>query len=132
MAYVITFTTARFDISQETPNPVNPIAGESVLVWLRDAIVSAGWMVTEPDTEDWGWYVEVRGTGASYTLGASADATDPTPPHAWTVQLHKHRSATDKLLGRNKLGVGDPVLAIIETMVRADPAFDHVDVTAEA
>lgn len=131
MAYVITFTTARFDIASETPNPVNPIAGQAVLAWLRDEFVKTGWFVTEPDHEDWGWYMDVRNAGASYMVGASADATDPAPPNEWTIQLHKHRSVTDKLMGRNKLAPDDAVLALLERLVRADSAFENVDAALE-
>ena len=34
MAHIISFTTDRFDVSGERPNPINPIAGQSVLLWL--------------------------------------------------------------------------------------------------
>ena len=53
MAHLITFTTARFDISKEPPNPINPIAGHVVLTWLREELLRAHYRVSEPDTEDW-------------------------------------------------------------------------------
>ena len=31
MPHLISFTTKNFDASKETPNPINPIAGETVL-----------------------------------------------------------------------------------------------------
>jgi hypothetical protein len=34
MAHVMTFRSSKFDIATETPNPINPIAGESLLLWL--------------------------------------------------------------------------------------------------
>src|SRR5580765_7286326 len=103
MAHVISFTTDRFDISAERPNSINPIAGQSVLLWLREELSRAQYRVTEPDTEDWGWYIDVETTAASYLVGASGEAVDPTPTFAWVVQVHKERSMTDKLLGRNKM-----------------------------
>jgi hypothetical protein len=39
MAHLITFTSSQFDVSVETPNPINPIAGEGVLKWLREKLV---------------------------------------------------------------------------------------------
>ncbi len=131
MAHVISFTTDRFDISAERPNSINPIAGQSVLLWLREELSRAQYRVTEPDTEDWGWYVDVEGPDASYLVGASADAADSTPVE-WVVQVHKNRSMKDKVLGRNKMTADDPLVALIETIVRADSRIEQVSVTREA
>jgi len=57
MAHLITFRTAKFDIRRETPNPINPIAGESVLPWLRESLKSRGYEADSPGTEDWGWCI---------------------------------------------------------------------------
>jgi hypothetical protein len=35
VAHVISFATDAFDPSTEPENPINPIAGHSVLAWLR-------------------------------------------------------------------------------------------------
>jgi hypothetical protein len=59
MAHLITFTTARFDTTKEPPNPINPIAGQGVLTWLRAELLRAHYRVSEPATEDWGWYMNV-------------------------------------------------------------------------
>jgi len=99
MAHVITFRSSRFDTAAETPNPINPIAGESVLSWLSEGLASA-YEVTAPATEDWGWYVGVTGAGAAYLVGASAEPGEPGASVEWTVQIHRHRSLRDKLTGR--------------------------------
>ena len=62
MARVIRFTTDKFDVSKERPNPINPIPGESLLVWLQDRAQSRT-QLTEPDAEDWGWYSYVDWNG---------------------------------------------------------------------
>jgi len=129
MAHVISFTTSRFDITAEKPNPINPIAGQSVLLWLKAELVRASYRVTEPDTEDWGWYMDVQAADAAYLVGASADAEPPSSPVEWTVQVLKHRSMTEKLLGRNKMTDEDPLFALIERLVRADTAIEQVSVT---
>jgi len=132
MAHVISFTTARFDVSKETPNPTNPIAGQSVLNWLREALGKAENQSTEPDTEDWGWYMDVRSAGSVYLVGASADATDSGPDIEWTVQVHKHRTLADKLLGKNKMAADDPLSAQIESIIRADATFKDIAVERNA
>jgi hypothetical protein len=131
MAHVISFRTARFDVSKETRNPINPIAGEGVLNWLRPALERAHYRTTAPSTEDWGWYVDVEGGGASYLVGASADAEDPNPERDWTIQVHKHRSLKDKLLGRHKMTPDDPLSALIERIVREDDSILQIEVDRE-
>ena len=89
-------------------------------------------MATEPDTEDWGWYIDVTGNDGSYLVGASADADGSTPDVEWVIQVHRHRSLTDKLFGRNKMAVDDPLVTLIERIVRADPQISEVSVDREA
>jgi hypothetical protein len=131
MAHLIIFNTSKFDVSKETPNPINPIAGESVLIWLRSEVAGPRYDVSAPAAEDWGWYVYINGGGASYMVGASADAQDPAVELEWTVQLHKTRSLKEKLLGQNKLEGDDPLFALIEKIIRADSDIGRVEVTRE-
>jgi hypothetical protein len=132
MAHVISFRTSKFDVTGEDPNPTNPIAGQSVLRWLGAELAKARYTATEPDTEDWGWYIDVTGEHASYLVGASADADGSTPDVEWVIQVHKHRSLKDKLLGRNTMTADDPLAAVIERIVRADPHISEVSVERNA
>lgn len=132
MAHVITFTSSRFDIASEPPNPINPIGGHSVLAWLRGELDRAGWRTTDPDAEDWGWYIDAVGDDGTYLVGASADAHEPTARVEWTIQVHKPRSLKDKLTGANKMMPDDPLSALIERTLRADPATTTVEVDRKA
>ena len=132
MAHLVSFRTAKFDVRAEDPNPINPIAGQSALNWLRVELGKAKYTATEPDTEDWGWYIDVQGEGVSYLVGASADAESSTPDVEWVIQVHKHRSLKAKLLGQNKLAADDPLVVLIEGLVRADPQFSDVSVESDA
>lgn len=131
MAHVISFRTHKFDVNAEVPNPINPIAGQGVLVWLRSELAKAHYTATEPGTEDWGWYIDVTGNDGAYLVGASADADGSTPNVEWVIQVHRHRSLTDKLLGRNTMAVDDPLVTLIERIVRADPQISDVSVERE-
>ena len=131
MAHVISFRTSKFDVSAETPNPVNPIAGQSVLKWLRAELAKAQYTATEPDTEDWGWYMDVTGSDGSYLVGASAEADSSTTDIEWVVQVHRHRSMSDKLFGRNKMASDDPLAALIERIVRGDSQISDVSIERE-
>jgi hypothetical protein len=132
MAHIVSFRTSTFDVRAEEPNPINPIAGQSVLKWLRLELATAGYTATEPATEDWGWYIDVQAEGSSYLVGASADVEDATPDVDWTIQVHRHRSFKDRMLGRNKMAADDPVTALIERLVRADAQCSGVSVEREA
>lgn len=127
MAHLISFKTAKFDVAKETPNPTNPIAGQSVLGWLRDKLAEERYQCSEPDTEDWGWYIDVARGGARYLVGASADA-DASNPVDWIIQVHKHRSLKEKLLSRNKMTPDDPLSALIEHIFRSDTEIHEVAV----
>ena len=129
MAFVISFSSTTFDIAGERPNPINPIAGESVLNWLRSELVKANYQVTQPSTEDWGWYVDVSSADASYMVGASADASEPAERVDWVIQVERVRSLKERLLGRSLLAADDPLCVLIERFVRADA--DNHDVTVE-
>jgi hypothetical protein len=128
MAHVITFSTGMFDISKEEPNPINPIAGQAVLKWIRGKLAGSGYTASEPATEDWGWFVGVEGNGSSYLVGASGEPERPAPDMDWTLQIHKSRSFKDKLTGRNKMTADDPLAALLVRIVRDEPAFRDVAV----
>lgn len=128
MAHLISFRTGKFDVRAEDPNPINPIFGQSVLRWLRAELSKANCTVTEPSTEDWGWYVDVEAEGAHYMIGAGADAESSTRDIEWILQVHKHRTLKEKILGQNKMVADDPLVALIERIVRADPQIAEVSV----
>jgi hypothetical protein len=132
MAHVISFQTARFDVSTETPNPINPIFGQSVLRWLRERLSGSGYETTEPAPEDWGWYMDAIGRGSSYLVGASGDAAeDGTGRVDWTIQIEKHRSLKEKITGANTLTADDPLSAVIERLVRENGDAAEVEVDRE-
>lgn len=132
MTHLITFTTSKFDVSKETPNPINPVAGEGILKWLREKLNDSGYDVTEPEPEDWGWYVHVQDSNASYLVGASADANQSGNSLEWTIQIHRQRSLGAKIMGRNKLAEGDPLSVLVERMVRDDVSMVGVEIDRRA
>jgi len=121
MAHLIIFNSSMFDIAKETPNEINPIAGEGVLKWLRNTIEKEGYAATDPDTEDWGWYMDIERGDEKYLLGASGEPEDGETPIEWTIQIHKNRTMKDKMLGRNKMEQNDPFFSLIERTIRAEP-----------
>ena len=130
MARVIRFTTSRFDVSTERANPINPIAGESLLLWLRDR--TAGKLaVSAPDAEDWGWYSFVDWEGRQYLLGASASEEEEAGEREWILQIEKQRSLKEKLLGQEKMLKEDPCAGFFQDLLEKEPAFRGVSVDPE-
>lgn len=127
VARLISFKTSRFDPAKEPPNPINPIAGQSVLAWLREDVLSGA---GEPGCEDWGWYMDVHCEGATYLVGSVCllPEEDPAgPDFDWMLQIHKHRSFADQLLGRNIVGEGDPLVAKIVAALESDSSFSEIE-----
>lgn len=131
MTHLITFTSSEFDPVAEAPNPINPIAGEGILNWLREQLRDAGYEVTAPEPEDWGWYVYVKDRESSCLIGASSDLDQPAP-REWIIQIHRKRSLTDKIFGRNKLADNDAVSACIEALIRKSGGAQDVRVNRRA
>jgi hypothetical protein len=128
MTHLFSFTTTRFDVSTETPNPINPIPGECVLRWLRPVLQEAGFASSNPETEDWGWYLYANAGTAKYLVGASGETRDRSPKVDWIIQLHVERSFKERLTGRNKLRGDDALSALLERIVRTQTDFEEISV----
>jgi len=61
-------------------------------------------------------------------VGASGEIEDSATDVAWVIQIHKLGSVLEKLLGRNKMSVSDPLSAILQAFVRAEPSFKEIDI----
>lgn len=62
----------------------------------------------------------------AYLVGTSADLDDSTPEIEWMVQVEKHRSLKDKVLGQNKMAADDRLVAVIGAIVRSVPELAEV------
>ena len=129
MARVIRFTTAAFDVSKERPNPINPIPGESLLLWLRER-ARPDVEVSEADAEDWGWYCSVEWQGRVYMLGSSA-SEEENGEREWILQIEKQRSMTEKLLGREKMSKDDACADYFQRLLESEATFKGVSVDPE-
>jgi hypothetical protein len=126
-AIVIRFTTAAFDVTKERPNDINQIYGESLLLWLAEK--SKGRIdVPRPQTEDWGWYVDIDWNGRSYLLGSSASDEDESGAREWVLQIVKHRTMKERLLGKEKMAIEDECAAYLGELLKREPSFSGVSV----
>jgi hypothetical protein len=144
MTLLISFRTHRFDVTKERPNESNAFAGEGLLKWLRAEIRDHQYASTEPDTEDWGWYINVTGPSGSYLVGATAEVEYKPGEEAalsydvaedaildWTIQVHKHRTFKERLFGKSKMAADDALDALIERIVRSDDTLKDVEVSRD-
>ena len=123
---VIHFQSRLFDVSVEPENPNNPVAGTSLLEWLR-VRVPADVAMSAPQSEDWGWYCDVTWRGRHYMIGASASqSTDGN--HQWVLQVVKFRSFKERLLGKARMLPDDPCFAYFHGLILQEPAFTDVSV----
>jgi hypothetical protein len=127
MAHLISFVTDRFDPAKETPNDINPIAGEALLLWLRERLQALGYDTTLPEMEDWGWYVRADSGTSGYLIGASGDP-EKGPDIHWIIQIHKHRSFADKMFDRNRLSATDALSEAVERLLRGEKDFRNFGV----
>lgn len=123
-ATVIRFTTDTFDVTKERPNDINPIYGESLLLWLAEKLKGEV-VMTEPQTEDWGWYVDIDWKGRSYMLGASA-SDEENGQREWVLQIVKHRTLKERILGQEKMTAEDECVVHLRRLL--DKAFANVRV----
>ena len=126
MTRVIRFNTAKFDVAKERPNPINPIPGESLLIWLRER-AKPHVEVTEPDAEDWGWYSFVDWKGRQYLLGSSA-SDEENGQREWILQIDKQRSVKEALMGREKMEGDDECAQFFQQLLEDEPSFTSVSV----
>lgn len=126
-ATVIRFTTALFDVAKERRNEINPIPGESLLLWLAEKLKD--WLaVPLPQTEDWGWYVDINWKGRSYMLGASASGEEENGQREWVLQIVKHRTLNERLLGKGGMTADDDCAAYLRELLEQEKAFAGVTV----
>ena len=123
MTRVIRFLTAKFDVSAERLNPINPVPGESLLLWLR-AQARPHVELSHPEPEDWGWYSFVTWKGRQYLLGSSA--SEEGGDREWILQIDKQRSVREKLFGREKMTSDDECARFFQRLLEQEPSFRSV------
>jgi len=129
----ITFKSDRFNLSVVGADFTNDCCfGEDLSEWLVAHLPAAGIEADIICMEDFGWANLAVYRGASYLMCVSGNSDeDPTRPDQgeWHVMLERQRGFLDKLLGRNRIDVSDPIVAKISEALR-DADFEGVTVNA--
>ena len=122
--YDILFATNRFNLSEPKAHFTNPCCyGDDTAAWIRSKLTSIGVKTTEPAQEDWGWHLDVTHNQASYFLGIGGNPDSETSGNQgqWRLMVQKHRSFTDKLLGKNKLSKDEQIITTLSQIVGKEP-----------
>ena len=128
MQFTISLKTSMFDVSKEDENPINPIFGQSLLVWLKDKI-SDSVEIETPDAEDWGWYSYIDWKGRKYLLGSTAyfeEGDDPSAEIEYIFQVDKVRTLKEKLLGREKMSHKDECFTFMKSLFESEKDINSV------
>jgi hypothetical protein len=131
MARVLRFCTATFDVRKERPNPINPIPGESLLLWLIEK-TRGSVEISDPDTEDWGWYSHTEWKGRKYLLGASACDEDEDGQREWVLQIEKQRSVKERFLGRATMSRDDECAQYFQRLLEGEASFQNLSVEVDS
>ncbi len=116
MHFAIHLETSKFDIQKEDENPINPIYGQSLLLWIRGQLKD-NYEFSTVDYEDWGWYCDIIFNNRTYMLGSSVfyeEGDDPSSELEWVFQVHKQRAFKEALLFKEKMTEQDDCLQFFQ------------------
>ncbi|MES3025248.1 MAG: hypothetical protein V4857_27040 [Pseudomonadota bacterium] len=123
MHIAITCKTDRFNLSVVGEDFINDCCfGEDFSSWLVAALTEAGVDADVICMEDFGWANQASYKGVSYLIcvGGSPDEQPDRPNYGeWHLVVERHRTLLEKLTGKNKTAVTDPIFEPILKVLRA-------------
>ena len=124
------FETNHFNVSEVGKHFINPCCfGEDFAEWLRQQLTKKGYSASVPYQEDWGWEMLTRQGSQGCYLGVAGflreDAVGKNEEE-WRIMVEKKRSIWDRLRGRNRMAESEPILAIIEGILREHAGIRNV------
>ncbi len=123
MIVEITCKTDRFNLSVVGPDFINDCCfGEDFSKWLVLALSGAGADAEVICMEDFGWANQAECLGVSYLMCVAGNSEEePGRPNygEWHVMLERHRTFTQKILGKNKILPTEPIVDKIVQVLRA-------------
>jgi hypothetical protein len=125
------FNTARFNLSVVKEHFINPCCfGEDLAAWLRGRLADKGIQASVPGQEDWGWYLKARCGQRSYFLGVNGNPdVEGSDKGEWRIIVKKKRSLWEILTRAGKITDDDPMVTILEEILRN--TFDFTNVHLE-
>jgi hypothetical protein len=128
----VTCKTDRFNLSVVGPDFINDCCfGEDFSNWLVSALAAAGVEADVICMEDFGWANQAVYQGTTYLMcvgGNSEEYPDRPNYGEWHVMLERQRTFMQKLLGKNKMSVTDPIVGKVKEVLLS---AGFADVTVE-
>lgn len=127
------FKTARFNLSEVKLHFINPCCfGEDAAAWMKQKLMERSVTVQagDPGQEDWGWYIRAEYSNGKYLLGFGGNLDEAAQiPNTgeWRIIVNKRRSIKDCLTGKAKIQYDDPMLLLVEEILRGEPDFTGVN-----
>jgi hypothetical protein len=126
----ILFETDHFNVSEVKEHFINPCCfGEDLAEWLGQQLTARGITTGAPYQEDWGWELFAQQGLRGYFLGVTGYLREPAAGRndgEWRIMVAKKRSMWDKLRGRNTLTVDEPILSVVDTILREHTEIRNV------
>ena len=117
----ILFKSERFNLSEPRDFYINDCCfGDDVARWLVGVLRSRNVDVTEPDQEDWGWYIDVALAGQRYFVGIGGVADDEQSlgnRGQWRLMIEKYRTIWERIRRCNELSPEDPLVRLLLDIV---------------
>jgi hypothetical protein len=129
----ILFSSNRFNLSEPREYFINDCCfGDDVAGWLVEQLRRRGWTATEPDQEDWGWYIDTGKGESAYFVGIGGTPDDGSESHSnhgeWRLMVEKHRTLWEKLTGANGLREDEEVINVLKDIVAREPGLAFVGI----
>lgn len=127
-ALIIRFRSRRFNLSKVGPHFINPCCfGEDVAQWLRPKLAAMQIETSEPYQEDWGWELPATCGDNSYYLCMSGNADrEGTDEGEWRIIVEKRRSLWQRLSGKGRIVLHDPMFGMIDQVLAEEPGISNV------
>jgi hypothetical protein len=126
----ILFRSSHFNLSKVGEHFINPCCfGEDLAAWLIPKLALKNIETAKPYQEDWGWELPVECGNDAYYLCMSGNADDPDAlkdEGEWRIIVEKRRSLWQRLTGKGKIETGDPLIRLIEEILRNETTIRDV------
>ncbi len=121
-------STDRFNLSVVGADFINDHCyGEDFSNWLVDSLTASGARADVICMEDFGWANTAELGGVSYLVcvgGFSEDDASRPNYGEWRVMIERRRTLADKLFGRNKISLQDPLVEKVADILKAGKFAD--------
>jgi hypothetical protein len=83
--------------------------------------------VTEPEQEDWGWYIEATYQGGGYFVGVGGNADEAGGNQGeWRIMVEKRCSTWERLAGKSDMSEADDLMVVLREILTTESDIQNV------